>query len=253
MNPTLLDGAPAPRRLPDGIDRDALRDVWPVLIGIAPFGLLIGVTIAHTGLGARLGLGSAAAMFGGGAHFAALTLLAHGAGPLAVLGAVVVVNGRLALYAAALQPRFRHQPAWFRWLAPHVLVDQNYALATARAELVEPARFRRYWLTAGAAFAVVWIGSHVVGLLLADLLPEHSPLDVAAPALFVGLLVPQLRRRPPIVAAAVGAAVAAAASPLPQGVGLMLGALAGIAAAAATDRNGTSGSGTPHAGHDSEE
>ena len=90
-------------------------------------------------------------------------------------------------------------------------------------------------------------------MLLADLLPEHSPLDVAAPALFVGLLVPQLRHRPPIVAAAVGAAVAAAASPLPPGVGLMLGALTGIAAAAATDRNSTSVSDTTHAGHDSEE
>jgi predicted branched-subunit amino acid permease len=100
---------------------------------------------------------------------------------------------------------------------------------------------------------VVWIGSHVVGLLLADLLPEHSPLDVAAPALFVGLLVPQLRRRPPSSPPPWGPAVAAAASSLPQRVGLMLGALAGIAAAAATDRNGTSGTGTSHAGHDSEE
>jgi predicted branched-subunit amino acid permease len=237
---TALAPAPAGR-----IDRDALCDAWPVLLGIAPFGLLIGVTIAHTGLGAALGLGSAAAMFGGGAHFAALTLLANGAGPAGVLGAVVVINARLALYAAALQPRFRDQPAWFRWLAPHLLVDQTYALTTARPELDDPARFRRYWLTAGAAFAIVWLGSHVVGLLLADMLPDHSPLDIAAPALFVGLLMPQLRRAEPIVAATVGAGVAAAASPLPQGAGLILGALAGIAAAALTDRHGSEpGSGT---------
>ena len=221
------------------IDSDALCDAWPVLLGIAPFGLLIGVTIAHTGLGAARGLGSAAAMFGGGAHFAALTLLATGAGPAAVLGAVVVINARLALYAAALQPRFRDQPAWFRWFAPHVLIDQTYALGTARPELADPARFRRYWLTAGGTFAAVWLGSHVVGLLLADVLPDHSPLDVAAPALFVGLLVPQLRRAAPVVAATVGAGVAAAASPLPQGVGLILGALAGIATAALTDRGGS--------------
>jgi predicted branched-subunit amino acid permease len=232
VNPTLLDGAPAPRRVTDGIDGDALRDVSPVLIGIAPFGLLIGVTIAHTGLGTRLGLGSAAAMFGGGAHFAALTLLAHGAGPLAVLGAVVVVNARLALYAAALQPRFRQQPAWFRWFAPHVLVDQTYALATARPELVEPARFRRYWLTAGAAFAAVWIGSHLVGLLLADLLPEHSPLDVAAPALFVGLLVhlaalaPSARHLALLAAALVAWRVRNLAAPIIAALAVMLVAAA---------------------------
>ena len=105
------------------LDGDALRDPWPVMLGVAPFGLLVGVTIGHTGLGTELGLGSAALMFGGGAHFAALTLLATQAGPTVMLGAVVVINARLAAYAAALQPRFRDQPPWLRWLAPHVLVD----------------------------------------------------------------------------------------------------------------------------------
>ena len=101
------------------LDRDALRDVWPVVLSILPFGLLIGVTIGQTGIGAGLGLGSAALFYGGTAHLAALTLLAAGAGPAAVLGCVVVINSRLALYGAALQPRFRGQPAWFRWFAPH--------------------------------------------------------------------------------------------------------------------------------------
>ncbi len=226
----------APVRRGPRVDRDALRDCWPVLLGIVPFGLLIGVTITHIGIGAPLGLGSAAAMYGGAGHLAALTLLATGAGPLGVLAAVVVVNARLMLYAAALRPRFRDQPVWFRWLAPHLLIDQTYALVTARPELADPARFRRYWLTTGAAIAPVWMGSHLVGLLLGDALPAHSPLDVAAPALFIGLLVPQLRRAAPIVAAAVAAAVAVVAAPLPPGLGLTVGALAGTVAAAATTR-----------------
>lgn len=229
--------APALLPLARHVDRDALRDVAPVLLGIAPFGLVIGVTIAHTGLGAALGLGSAAAMFGGGAHFAAITLLASGSGPAAVLGAVVVLNARLALYGAALQPRFRDQPGWFRWLAPHVLVDQTYLLASRRPELADPARFRRYWCTAGAAFAVAWLGSHLVGVTLADVLPEHSALDIAAPALFVAVLVPQLRGIAPAVAAAVAAGVTVLAAPLPRGLGLIVGAVAGIAAAAVADRS----------------
>jgi predicted branched-subunit amino acid permease len=77
------------------LDREALRDIWPIVLGMAPFGLLIGVTIGHTGVGTVLGLGSAAVFFGGSGHLAALTLLAAGAGPLAVLAGVVVVNARL--------------------------------------------------------------------------------------------------------------------------------------------------------------
>ena len=216
--------------------RDAVRDAWPIVLGIAPFGLLIGVVIGHTGVGAGLGLGSSALFFGGSAHLAALTLLAEGAGPAAVLVCVLTVNSRLALYGAALQPRFRCQPTWFRWLAPHLLIDQTYAIASARPELAQPARFRRYWLTAGIVIAIAWLACNAVGVLLGPALPQHSPLEIAAPAVFVGLLAPQLRSRPAVLAAAVAAAVAAASSALPQGLGLVVGALAGVCVAALVER-----------------
>jgi predicted branched-subunit amino acid permease len=218
------------------VDRDALRDVWPMVLGVIPFGLLIGMTIGRIHLGAALGMGSAALYFGGSGHLAALTLMQDGAGPLAVLATVAVVNCRLALYGAALAPRFADQPTWYRWLAPQVLVDQTYAITTARPDLHGPA-LRRYWLTGGGAFALGWLGSNAAGLVLGPVLPEHSPLEIAIPAMFVGLLAPQLVRRPAVVAAAVGGLVAAAASALPQGAGLLVGALAGLLAATLVDRD----------------
>ena len=228
---------PEPRFRPDP---DALRDIWPMVLGVVRFGLVIGVTIGHMRLGGALGLSSAALYFGGSGHLAALTLLPDGAGPLAVLATVAVVNCRLALYAAALAPRFADQPAWFRWLAPQVLVDQTYAITTARPDL-HGAALRRYWITAGGAFALGWLASNAAGLLLGPVLPAHSLLDIAAPAMFVGLLAPQLVRRPAAVAAGVGGVVAAAASVLPQGVGLLVGALAGLLAATLVDREAEHG------------
>jgi predicted branched-subunit amino acid permease len=206
-----------------------------MVLATVPFGLLIGMTLGRMHLGAALGLGSAALYFGGSGHFAALTLLQDGAGPLAVLATVAVVNCRLALYAAALAPRFADQPTWFRWLAPQVLIDQTYAITTARPDLHGTA-LRRYWATAAAVFTVGWLGSNAAGLLLGPVLPAHSALEIAVPAMFVGLLVPQLVRRPAVVAAGVGGLVAAATSALPQGTGLLLGALAGLLAATLVDR-----------------
>jgi predicted branched-subunit amino acid permease len=225
---------------PARIGSAALRDIWPMALGVVPFGLLIGVTLGRMHVGAASGLGSSALYFGGSGHIAALTLLQDGAGPAAVLAGVAVVNSRLALYAAVLQPRFADQPGWFRWLAPQVLVDQTYAVATARPDL-HGAAFRRYWFTAGGAFALVWLGSNAAGLALGPVLPPHSPLEIAAPALFVGLLVPHLARRPGAVAAGVAGVVAAAASVLPSGVGLVLGALAGMLAGTAVERAGGGG------------
>jgi predicted branched-subunit amino acid permease len=236
MSTTDLDRPPpVAQHARRGPDRDALRDIWPMALGVVPFGLLIGVTVGRMHLGAALGLGSAALYFGGSGHLAALTMLAEGAGPLAVLATVAVVNCRLALYAAALAPRFADQPAWFRWLAPQVLVDQIHAVATARPDLAGAA-FRRYWATAGSAFALCWLGSNAAGVLLGPVLSEHSPLEIAVPAMFVGLLTPQLVRRPAAVAAGVGGTVAAVSSVLPQGTGLLLGALAGVVAGTLADR-----------------
>jgi predicted branched-subunit amino acid permease len=57
-------------------------------------------------------------------------------------------------------------------------------------------------------------------------------IDAAFPALFLGLLAPQLRRRPAIVTAAAGAAIALALTPLTRpGIPVVaagLGVLAGL-------------------------
>jgi hypothetical protein len=99
----------------------AVRDLAPVVLGLLPFGTVAGVTIHEASVAPGPGLDTALLMFGGIANIAALTLLGSGAGLLTVLVAVAVVNARLLVYGAGLEPRFRHQPAWFRWLGPQLI------------------------------------------------------------------------------------------------------------------------------------
>lgn len=215
----------------------ALRDLAPVVVGLAPFAVLIGVTGVRSGAGGGTGVLSSALLLGGSAQLTAITLLAGGGAAVAVVAAATVVNARFLLYAAALEPSFRDQPRWFRWVAPHFIVDPTYALATGRSDLADPGRFRRYWLTVGSGLAVTWVGLTVLGAVLAPVVPASTALDVAAPAMFLSMLVPQLRARPGRSAAAVGGVTAAAASPLPDGLGLLCGITAGVLAAVATDRS----------------
>ena len=213
------------------LDRSAVRDIAPAVLGALPFGLFLGVTIGTHPVGPVLGLASAALFYGGAAHLSALTVIAAGAAPPTVLAAVVAVNARLVLYGAALAPRFAGQPAWFRWLGPVFLIDQTFAAATALPPDVTGARFRRYWLTSGAVLGTGWLGAHVLGLLAGPALPSWLPLDVAGPAILVGLLVPHLRGRG-VQVALVSGTVAATAAALPAGVGTLVGALAGLSASA---------------------
>jgi len=225
------------RHSPASEVRAALQDLTPVMVGLAPFALLIGVTGVRSGVGGGTGVLSSALLLGGSAQLTGLTMLAGGAPPLAVVAAVTLVNARFLLYAAALEPGFRHQPRWFRWVGPQFVVDPTYAMAVRRDDLADPRRFRRYWLAAGVGLGTVWVGLTVLGVVLAPVLPESAALDVAAPAMFLAVLVPQLRARPARAGASAAAVTAVVASPLPDGLGLLCGIAAGVLAATLADRS----------------
>jgi predicted branched-subunit amino acid permease len=214
----------------------AVRDTLPVALSIAPFGLVIGATGTRLGLAPVPDMAAAATVFAGAAHFAPLTMVAAGAGVLAALGTAVLINARLLLYSAALEPRFRGQPRWFRWFGPALLIDQTYLMVLARDDLDEPARFRRYWLAAGGLLLAAWVAFVGLGGVLGPSLPAGSPLDAAAVVVLAGMLGPRLAAWRPALIALTALLVAVAGAPLPGGVGLVAGIVAGIAAGALLDR-----------------
>lgn len=218
------------------LDPAAVRDIAPVVLGLLPFGTVVGVAVHDAGVAPAPGLATSALLYGGTANIAALTLIGAGAGPAAVLLAVIVVNARLLVYGAGLEPRFRDQPAWFRWLGPQLIVDQSFAAATSRPDLADPARFRHYWLTTGAVIGAGWCSAIAGGLVLGPVLPPGTPLDIAAPATMAVLLAPRLTTRPGAAAAIAAAVVAALSAGLPHHAGLFPAALAGLVAGAVTDR-----------------
>src|SRR5918996_1338193 len=204
-----------------GRDLRAVRDTLPVALSIAPFALVIGATATQLGLPPVADMAAAAVVFAGAAHFAPLTMFAAGAGVFAALGTAVLINARLLLYSASLEPRFRDQP--------HLLV-------LARDALDDPSRFRRYWLATGALLLASWTTLVGLGGVLGPLLPAGSPLDAAAVVVLAGMLGPRLAAVRPALVALSALLVAAAGAPLPGGVGLVAGIVAGIMAGALLNR-----------------
>jgi predicted branched-subunit amino acid permease len=198
------------RRADPRIDRAAVRDIIPITLAVAPLGFVVGVTIPALGVPRGVGLAAAPLLYSGSTQLTFLTLAASGASLLALLGTLLLVNARLIVYSAAMAPLFSEQPAWFRLLTPTFVVDQTYALVIDRVDLHEPARFRRYWLTIGAVLGTGWAGAIACGVLLGPVVPDVVPIELTAPALFIGLVVPKLRDRRSVGAALLAAATAAA-------------------------------------------
>src|SRR3954451_1578575 len=115
--------------------RMAAADTATVSSGMVSFGLVLGITVHVLGRDAFAALVGAGTVYGGSAQLTTTTLLSHGnALGLAVLSGMVV-NLRLLLYSAAMGDRFADQPRPFRWLGPHLMIDQPFWMSDTRRDL----------------------------------------------------------------------------------------------------------------------
>ena len=220
---TVTDSVVAP------IDRDDLRAgaraMAPMIVVYVPFALIVGSAVASSAnpLAAWLATWT---IYGGAAHLAVLEVLAHGSGWVAAAVVGLLVNARLAAYAAAMAPDWRSAPLARRALAGALLTDAPWALARQRTT-----GSRDYYLGAALTLFVAWPMLVTIGSLVAGDWLTGTPVTTILPALTLGaVVVPQLRQRP--AAAAVGAAsvIAFATASLDAGTALLTCAAAGAAA-----------------------
>lgn len=213
-----------------------MRDMVPLFLGAVPFGIVIGVTVGETDVPDLPGWLSSSLIFGGAAQLTAITLLAAGAPALSAVAGALVVNARHVMYGAALVPRFRGQPRWFRWLGPYVLIDQVFALVSVRDPGEDRDSWRWYYLGAGFLAWSMWQVVVAIGIVAGPVLPDGFDLEFAIPILFIGLVVPTLIRRPALVAALTAVVVTALLAGMPNRGGMLVGGFVGVVAGTLADR-----------------
>jgi 4-azaleucine resistance transporter AzlC len=216
---------------------DGARAVSPLLIGVIPFGLVFGVTAVGTSVGGALGYATSIVIFAGAAQLATVQLLDVGAAALVVIATALIINARHLMYSAALAPHFREFPRWARLALPYLLTDQAFAVSIVRYETTSDPAYKQWFFTGAAATLwIVWQFSTAAGVALGTSIPESWSLDFAIPLVFLALLVPAIKTRPALVAALSGGAIAVLASGAPYGLGLIIGALAGVGAGVLAER-----------------
>ncbi len=220
----------AQRPLAD-LRRGAVRSA-PLLLGIAPFGLVVGVAAVEAGLSPLQTVATSVVIFAGASQLAAVELFGRDAAPAVVVLTAAVINVRMVMYSASIAPRFRAYPRHLRPLCSYLLTDQAYALTVAPEEHLS---VYHYLGIAGSLWAV-WQVATVAGIVVGRGIPPSWGLTFAVPLVFLALLVPAVTDRPRLVAALVGGTVAVVGAELPFNLGLVTGALAGVGAGLAVER-----------------
>lgn len=207
-----------------------VRDIAPILLGVAPFGLITGAAAVGVGFGGVQAFAMSAIMYAGASQLAAIELINRGAPVVIVVLAALVVNLRFTLYSASIAPHFSHLSNRWRWPLAYLLVDQPYALSIVRFSGDETTTKRWYFLGTAIPVWVTWLGSTAVGVLAGARIPEALQLEFVVPMIFLALLVPALEDWGTTTAGIVSGVVAIVAMGLPFQLGLITASMIGITA-----------------------
>lgn len=214
--------------------RDGVRAAIAVAATVWFFGASFGLVARAAGMGVLAPLVLSATTFAGSAQFALTSILGAGGGAAAAIVAAVLLNTRYAPISISVAPLFRGSRLR-RLVESQLIVDESWALASRGGGRFD----RRLLLGAGLLLYVAWLSGTAVGVLAGDALgsPKDLGLDGAFPALFLALLVPQLRAPRAALAALVGGAIALVLIPFtPPGAPIVAASLACLLGLRRSDR-----------------
>ena len=215
------------------------RDESPILLGVAPFGMIYGVLALGAGLDAFTSQAMSSVVFAGSAQLIATRLIREGTPAAVLVMTIFVVNLRHALYSASLAGELRPLPLRWKALLSYLLTDEAYAVIATRvrrdaggAVSGEAPSPLRHWYFLGAGFTLwfSWQLSTAAGVFLGAQVPARWQLDFTLALTFIALVFPALKDRATLAAAAGAGLLAVVGHALPFKLGLVVAALGGIAA-----------------------
>lgn len=171
----------------------AARQVAPIVMGYLPVGAAYGVLAQQAGLSLLNTVLMSVLVYAGSAQLIAVGMFAAGLNPASIVATTFVVNLRHLLMSASLAPNLRSWNKWELALFAYEVTDESFA--------VHSMRFARGDLNKTVCFGInglaqlSWVLASFAGFLAGASIPSVEPLgiDYALPAMFIALLVMQMK------------------------------------------------------------
>jgi 4-azaleucine resistance transporter AzlC len=206
-----------------------IQDELPILLGVAPFGMIYGVLAVGAGLSNWDAQAMSAVVFAGSAQFMLVQLVSLGTPALMMILTGFVINLRHALYSASISPYTKHLSPLWKALLSYLLTDEAYAMVVMHYQRGGDQRAKHwYFLGAGLVLWTFWQVSTAAGIFLGAQVPSSWGLDFTLALTFIALAVPAINDRPTLFSAVSAGLTAMLARNLPYKLSLIAAALVGI-------------------------
>jgi 4-azaleucine resistance transporter AzlC len=184
--------------------RKGLQAGISIGVGYFPIALTFGLLAKGSGLSLSETLLMSLLVFAGAAQYISLSLLSFGTGIFEIILTTFIVNIRHFLMSASLNEKVEEDRLLYKIFYSFGITDETFSVAATKEGTV----------TTGFMFGVIlvsyssWVVNSGLGHLIGASLPQtlQESMGVALYAMFIGLLVPSMRKNIKVVMLAILAA-----------------------------------------------
>ena len=208
--------------------RDGARQMAPLALGLAAWGLMTGVAMVQSGMSVIEAVAMTLLVYAGSSQLAAIPLLVAGAPAWVVLATGFCVNLRFVVFSLHLRPYLMHLPRWRRLVNGYLTADLSYVLFTTRypvpADDANGRDAQEAFLAGGYCVTwTTWMGTSLLGVALANFIPLAWGLGFAGVLSLVAILCSMATSRLRMLAIAIAGATAVVAYHLPLKLNIVVG------------------------------
>jgi len=170
-----------------------LRNGIPICMGYFAVSFALGIAARNAGMDAAQSFVMSLTMVASAGQFAAINLIASGAGVIEMITTSVIVNLRYFLMSCSLTQKLKADSGLqHRFLLAYCMTDEIFGLSVSVDGTLEP------WYTYGITIVSVsgWCAGTVLGVLMGNILPvwASNALGVAMYGMFLAIIIPPAKK-----------------------------------------------------------
>ncbi|WLV25493.1 AzlC family ABC transporter permease [Aciduricibacillus chroicocephali] len=169
---------------------------FPLVLSYVPVAIAFGVVARQSGMNVFDIVMMSVLVYAGAAQFMSVNMMNVGAGALEIVIATFVLNFRHFIMSFSFMNRLRHIEFSKKAPLTLLLTDETFAVSSIHKEEAKKEKGIIFYTVLILSAYISWIFGTIVGALLGDIIPPKlsESMGIALYAMFIGLLVPPVKK-----------------------------------------------------------
>ncbi|RWZ55255.1 branched-chain amino acid ABC transporter permease [Halobacillus fulvus] len=168
----------------------------PIMLGYLPIALTYGVLASRTGMSNLELTLMSVLVFAGAAQFLAVGMIAAGTGVVEIIMATFVLNFRHFVMSLSFVNRLRKMALRAKIPLTLGLTDETFTMSALYKKEAKEKHAAWFYASLILTAYASWVGGSYIGGVLGDVMPSRlsDSMGIALYAMFIGLLIPSVKK-----------------------------------------------------------